>query len=199
MTLTPIQSAIAAIKSAPRLDAKRIHWAGNPETMVKVAIAIIGANDQAAASKAITDATGVQDWTLRHFVRGNNAQGKACDAILNGLKAVGLKPIWLNAKRSSTISAAEQARTEAPAPATKPIVLATTNKGEVIVADPPAQVSAPQVMAAKPGEFATKENGTRCVLDTKTKDILVIATRRIEFGTPAWCEKMVEINSKPKA
>jgi len=54
-------------------------------------------------------------------------------------------------------------------------------------------------MAAKPGEFATKENGTRCVLDTKTKDILIITTRRIEFGTPAWCEKMVEINSKPKA
>lgn len=161
MTPTPIQSAIAAIKSAPRLDAKRIHWAGNPETMVKVAIAIIGASDQAAASKAITDATGVQDWTLRHFVRGNNAQGKTCDAIINGLKAVGLKPIWLNAKRSSAISAAAQARTEAPAP-------------------------------------ATKSDGTRCVLDTKTKDILIITTRRIEFGTPAWCEKMVEINSKPK-
>ncbi len=52
---------------------------------------------------------------------------------------------------------------------------------------------------AKPGEFATKSDATRCVLDVKTRDILVITTRRIEFGTPAWCEKMVEINSKPKA
>lgn len=57
---------------------------------------------------------------------------------------------------------------------------------------------APSAMAAKPGEFATKTDATRCVLDTKTKDILVITTRRIEFGTPAWCEKMVKINSKPK-
>jgi hypothetical protein len=39
----------------------------------------------------------------------------------------------------------------------------------------------------------------QCTLDVKTRDILIITTRRIEFGTPAWCEKMVEINSKPKA
>ena len=57
----------------------------------------------------------------------------------------------------------------------------------------------PTPMVAAPGEFATKSDATRCVLDTKTRDILVITTKRIPFGTPEWCDKMVDINSKPRA
>lgn len=198
MTPTPIQSAIAAIKSAPRINGGRIFWKANPAIMAEVAAAIIGASDQLSAMKAITEATHVQEWTMRHFIRGNDASGVKCQRIHDGLAARGLSVVSYDRRTAAGRSVAAD-KTKAPAPTPKPIVLATTNKGEVIVADPPAQISAPQVMAAKPGEFATKENGTRCVLDTKTKDILIITTRRIEFGTPAWCEKMVEINSKPKA
>lgn len=176
MTPTPIQSAIAAIKSAPRINGGRIFWKANPAIMAEVAAAIIGASDQLSAMKAITEATHVQEWTMRHFIRGNDASGVKCQHIQDGLAARGLSVVSYDRRTAAGRSVAAS-KTEVPAAATKPIVLATTNKGEVIVA----------------------ENGTRCVLDTKTKDILIITTRRIEFGTPAWCEKMVEINSKPKA
>ncbi|MDI9599428.1 MAG: hypothetical protein QM323_08050, partial [Acidobacteriota bacterium] len=72
-------------------------------------------------------------------------------------------------------------------------------KGEVVTAKPPTAATMPTPMVAAPGEFATKSDATRCVLDTKTRDILVITTKRIPFGTPEWCDKMVEINSKPRA
>lgn len=197
MTLTPIQSAIAAIKSAPRINGGRIHWKADPSVMAKIALAIIVATNQAEAIKAITEATGVQEWTLRHFIRGNDAAGAKCSYITDILSSHGLAPYTFD-RRTAAGRAASASKTEAPA-ATKPITLATTNKGEVIVAEAPTQLTAPTVMAAKPGEFATKSDATRCAFDAQTNDILVITTTRIRYGTPEWCAKMVEINRKPKA
>lgn len=83
--------------------------------------------------------------------------------------------------------------------AVKPKTLAVTANGAVSIAAPPVAAVAPSPMVAPAGDFAVKASPTRCVLDTKNNDILVITTKRIPFGSPEWCEKMVEINSKPKA
>lgn len=208
---TPLEVAINAIKTAPRCN-RGVHWAAKPTVMGLVAVAILGAKDQSYVSGEITKATGVKLWTLRHFIRGNDASGNKCQSIHDAVSAAGLM-LSANPRghRRGAVTASPSADAVPPAEFTvnatavapvadpitvPPATLAVTNKGEVIVTTPPPP---PTTMAAKPGEFATKSDATRCVLDTKTKDILVITTRRIEFGTPAWCEKMVEINSKPKA
>lgn len=196
---TPLEVAINAIKTAPRCN-RGVHWAAKPEVMGLVAVAILGANDQSYASNEITKATGVKLWTLRHFIRGNDASGNRCQAIHDATNAVDLA-LSSNTRGQRRSHSVPETKIDAKAPAADhvphvSVTLATTNKGEVIVTTPPPP---PSAMAAKPGEFATKSDATRCVLDTKTKDILVITTRRIEFRTQEWCEKMVELNSKPKA
>ena len=198
---TTTKPAIEAIKNAPRCP-RGVLWSAKPEVMGVVACAILGARDMDKAISEITDATGVQLWTLRHFIRGNDASGNRSQAIHDATNGANL-PLLCNRRgqrrTALQIAAAPGVAGAEQAPQTKPVTLATTNKGEVIVADVPPQVATPTAMAAKPGEFATKENSTRCVLDTKTRDILVITTKRIPFGTPEWCDKMVDINSKPRA
>ena len=199
---TPLEVAINAINNAPRLSKSRIHWAAVPDTMVKVAVAVLSSADRNAAIAKITEATGVMVWTIQNFVRGKDACSRLSHEVRAGIAAAGFKHDDIDRRNGKkTRDASKTDAAPAPTPAADhvpaaPVTLATTNKGEVIVTTPPPP---PTTMAAKPGEFATKTDATRCVLDTKTKDILIITTRRIEFGTPAWCEKMVEINSKPKA
>lgn len=210
---TPLEVAINAIKTAPRCN-RGVHWAAKPTVMGLVAVAILGAKDQSYVSGEITKATGVKLWTLRHFIRGNDASGNKCQSIHDAVSAAGLM-LSANPRghRRGAVTASPSVDTVPPAEFTvkatavapvadpitvPPATLAVTNKGEVVTAKPPTAATMPTPMVAAPGEFATKSDATRCVLDTKTKDILVITTRRIEFGTPAWCEKMVEINSKPK-
>jgi hypothetical protein len=76
--------------------------------------------------------------------------------------------------------------------------LAVKANGEVTITAPPVAAVAPSPMIAAAGGYASKECATRYVLDTKDNDILAITTKRIAFGTPEWCAKMVEINKKPK-
>jgi len=197
---TPLEVAIHAINNAPRLSESRIHWSAVPDTMVKVAVAVLSSTDRNATIAKITEATGVMVWTIQNFVRGKDACSRLSHEVRAGIAAAGFKHDDIDRRNGKKTRGASKTDA-APAPAADhvpaaPVTLATTNKGEVIVTTPPPP---PTTMAAKPGEFATRTDAPRCVLDTKTKDILVITTRRIEFGTPAWCEKMVEINSKPKA
>lgn len=195
---TPLEVAINAIKTAPRCN-RGVHWAAKPEVMGLVAVAILGAKDQSMICDEITKATGVKLWTLRHFIRGNDASGNRCQAIHDATNAVNLA-LSSNTRGRPRSRSVPETKADADAPAADyvqaaPVTLATTNKGDVIVTTPPPP---PTAMAAKPGDFASKTDPVRCVLDTKTKDILVITTRRIEFRTQEWCDKMVEINSKPK-
>jgi hypothetical protein len=207
-----VATCVSIIKSIPKIHDGFIGWKSHAKQVAAVVACALNTDSPKLSARIIAADVGLSQTALYYFLNGKDTGGGRWQELRDEVKKFGLECYSDKSPREVSITErverieanadsinAVQARTEAPAPATKPIVLATTNKGEVIVADPPAQVTAPPVMAAKPGEFATKENGTRCVLDTKTKDILVITTRRIEFGTPAWCEKMVEINSKPKA
>lgn len=127
--LSPIQTAIAAIKSAPRSLNGGVYWMADPTLMAKVAVAIIGSGDTLAAMKEITDATGVNSPTMRLFIRGRDAQQKPCQVILDGLKAAGLMPVaytprhggWYGRKSISAAGAYTKpiAATSQPEPSTK--------------------------------------------------------------------------------
>jgi len=207
---TPLTIAIEAINGAARINnTKRIHWAANLEVPAAVAFAILSAAEPIKIVYQIADATGASVSVLQNLRRGNKADSQKWPALRDVLRNRGITFDKDGAKSITHIADAVPpaeftVKATAVAPVADPITvppatLAVTNKGEVVTAKPPTAATMPTPMVAAPGEFATKSDATRCVLDTKTKDILVITTRRIEFGTPAWCEKMVEINSKPKA
>ena len=208
---TPLEVAIHAIKTAPRCN-RGVHWAAKPTVMGLVAVAILGAKDQSHASDEITKATGVKLWTLRHFIRGNDASGNKCQSIHDAVGAAGLmlsanprghrRGMVTVAPSVDAVPPAEfTVKATAVAPVADPITvppatLAVTNKGEVVTAKLPTAATMPLAMVAAPGGFATKTETTRSVIDPNTGDILVITTHRILYGSAPHRAKMIEMNAK---
>lgn len=207
-SVTPISIAISAINACPRLNNRRINWSADKSVMSKVAIAILSAPDTNKAIIDITAATGVQSWTMKHFIRGRNASGGTEPEVIAAIKEAGLSHVTIDGRRRQDATIVQ-----APTPAevkpfvrindegrgpaiTKPITLATTNKGEVVTAVMPGAHNSP--MVAPGGDFAVKTNTTRCAIDANTGDILVITTRRILYGSPDHRTKMIEMNTTKK-
>lgn len=203
-SVTPISIAISAINACPRLNNRRINWSADKSVMSKVAIAILSAPDTNKAIIDITAATGVQSWTMKHFIRGRNASGGTEPEVIAAIKEAGLSHVTIDGRRRQ-----DAPIVQAPTPAevkplvrindegrglTKPVTLATTNKGEVVTAVMPGAHSSP--MVAQGGGFATKTETTRSVIDPNTGDIIVITTRRILYGSVEHRAKMIEMNSK---
>lgn len=183
------------INSIPKTFGKQIGWKGAPKHTAAVVACLLGTLRPKASARIVSKAAGLSPTALYCFMNGNDTGGMRWPELRAEVVSLGAECYNEKAPRD-----AEAPLPEPPTPSVaSPMTLATTNKGEVVTATLPTAATTPSAMAAKPGEFATKTDATRCVLDTKTKDILVITTRRIEFGTLAWCEKMVEINSKPKS
>lgn len=113
----------------------------------------------------------------------------------------GLPPVQ---NASPTTPAPDVARPPPPAPEVKPeppkpIAVSVNPRGEVVaVQSAPLLVTSP--MVATPGDYAkaTKPLAptTSTKIDPVSKDILVITTERIAFGTPAWCERMAALHVK---
>ena len=182
------------INSIPKTFGKQIGWKNAPKHTAAVVACLLRTLRPKASARIVSKAAGLSPTALYCFMNGKDTGGMRWPELRSEVVALGAECYNEKAPRD-----AEAHLPEPPSPiVASPMTLATTNKGEVVTATLPTAATTPSAMAAKPGEFATKTDATRCVLDTKTKDILVITTRRIEFGTPAWCEKMVEINSKPK-
>jgi len=201
-----VAACVSIIKSIPKTQGNFIGWKGAARHVAAVVACALNTARPKESARLIAGDAGLSTTALYCFLNGKDTGGARWPELRDEVKKFGVecfteksrdKSIDERVQKIEANADAINGATVEPDPTTaKPVTLATTNKGEVIVTAPPPP---PTTMAAKPGEFATKTDATRCVLDTKTKDILIITTRRIEFGTPAWCEKMVEINSKPKA
>lgn len=226
ITQEQVAACVEIINSIPKRNGNHVGWKSAPKETAAVAACILCTTHPKASARKIADAAGLSQTALYCFLNGKDAGGMRWPELQAEVKALGMECYSEKSPREKSIAdrvasietnadainrnleasagLAADAKTSGDHDGTiaathkglsvAMAMLATTNKGEVIVTTPPP----PSTMAAKPGEYATKTDATRCVLDTKTKDILIITTRRIEFGTPAWCEKMVEINSKPK-
>jgi hypothetical protein len=211
--LTPIEHTIRAIANTPRLRPGCIHWMADISVPTMVALTILGAIDQRTAVADLVKGSGASSMTIQNFARGNKADGTIWPELRDRLTAAGVQwnenargatrrmaanktPLDLDADIAPPRAVAPVADFAAP---TKSTPLAITANGNVTTTTLPQAFPTPSAMIAKAGEFATKTDAARTVLDTKTRDILVITTKRIEYGTPEWCAKMVEINSKPKA
>ena len=218
-----VAACVSIIKSIPKTHGGFIGWKTAAKHVAAVAACALNTARPKESARLIAGDAGLSTTALYCFLNGKDTGGARWPELREEVKKLGLECYSDKSQRveqirkqierlgpdseflsrvakiednADAINAAEASPPPTPA---KPVTLATTNKGHVVTASVPASVTTPTAMAAKPGEFATKTDGTRCVLDVKTRDILVITTRRIEFGTPAWCDKMVEINSKPKA
>ena len=200
-----VAACVSIIKSIPKTHGGFIGWKTAAKHVAAVAACALNTARPKESARLIAGDAGLSTTALYCFLNGKDTGGARWPELREEVKKFGVdclieksrdKSIDERVKAIEANADAINASITEPVPPTTPVTLATTNKGEVIVTTPPPP---PSAMAAKPGEFATKSDATRCVLDVKTRDILVITTRRIEFGTPAWCDKMVEINSKPKA
>lgn len=120
-------------------------------------------------------------------------------AVSRGLKSYrllrrGLPPVR-NVLLPSPTTPAPEVRPEPP----KPIAVSVNPRGEVVaVQSAPLPVTSP--MVATPGDYAKAAKPltptTSTKIDPVSKDILVITTERIAFGTPAWCERMAALHVK---
>ncbi len=217
-----VAACVSIIKSIPKTHGGFIGWKNAPKHVAAIVACMLNTDRPKASARIIAGDAGLSQTALYCFMNGKDTGGARWPELKDEVKRLGAEcyseksprdkdidervgKIEANAdaiNRNQEATAALVADAKASGDhdgtiaATRKGMLATTNKGEVIVTTPPPL---PTAMAAKPGEFATKENSTRCVLDTKTRDILVITTKRIPFGTPEWCDKMVDINSKPRA
>ena len=198
ITADEIAHCVRLINSIPKTHGNFTNWKSSPTSVALVVACALKTTFPKSAARLIAKAAGFSETALYPFLNGKDTGGAWWEDLREQVKSHGVE-CFAGKMRDPTAANFTAAADATPLVAAKPVTLATTNKGDVIVADVPAHVATPTAMAAKPGEFATKENSTRCVLDTKTRDILVITTKRIPFGTPEWCDKMVDINSKPRA
>ncbi len=148
---------------------KRINWSADLRTSANTACAIITAENAHMAIWNIYVDTGASRASLALLSRGCKPNGQVWPELRDAIQARGLT--W---------------RTHAPMVPRDQMTAKELEHLDGHALDP---------VMRKPDVVLVDQ----CTLDVKTRDILVITTRRIEFGTPAWCEKMVEINSKPKA
>jgi len=213
ITNEQVATCVSIIKSIPKTQGNFIGWKGAPKQVAAIVACALNTARPKESARLIAGDAGLSTTALYCFLNGKDTGGMHWPELQAEVKVFGMECFSEKSREKSrdknvnerierieaNADAINASASSAEAPAAKPVTLATTNKGDVIVTDAPTRITAPTAMAARPGEFATRTDAPRCVLDTKTKDILVITTRRIEFGTPAWCEKMVEINSKPKA
>lgn len=216
-----VATCVSIIKSIPKTHGGFIGWKSAAKQVAAVVACALNTDSPKLSARIIAGDVGLSQTALYCFLNGKDTGGARWQELRDEVKNFGLECYSDKSQRAEQIrkqierlgpdseflsrvakieaNADAINAAEASPPAVKPVTLATTNKGQVVAAAVPTAVSTPTAMAAKPGDFATKTNTTRCVLDTKTNDILVITTRRIEFRSPEWCDKMVDINSKPRA
>ncbi len=149
------QEIIAAIKCAPRFHGgKSIHWASNINLPARIAIAILSAPSFDDMVTHLHLSANAPMTSLHHFARGNKSDGTKWPELRAELTERGYQWREPHGKKSATAPSLPVADIIPPAPV---VMLATTNKGEVITATPPKPDASP--MIAKGGEFATKAHG----------------------------------------
>jgi hypothetical protein len=221
ITAEQIEACVGIINSIPRYASKHVGWKIAVKSTAAIAACAINTDQPIVSARAIAHAAGLSEASLHPFIHGKDSGGAPWPELRAEIEAFGVKhlvsnadarraesrsnlmnqpPAVITAPASFTVRAMPP-KAEAPsaAQAVKAATLAVKADGTVTITAPPVAAVAPSTMIAQAGGYASKECEARFVLDTKNNDILAITTKRIAFGTPEWCAKMVEINKKPKA
>jgi hypothetical protein len=213
ITTDTLDTIIADITAARAVS--RCIWPKNIDLAVRTVAFVLASEDQAQTRRLICQQAKIGSSTLQLVLSGKNSNGAPWTALCDRLDAMGVKlslPVPVLASvptgRSqpdphSAIARAETANEMREAAALlspiKNMAIAVTQKGEVITTRPPT-VAPPSPMVAAPGTYAVGPQVPTVTtkIDPLTKDILVVTTERITFGSPAWCERMAALHIKPK-
>ena len=165
-----IQSAIATIKSMPRIrGGKAIHWAANIDATAHVAAVILSASDCKKAMLEIVTGSGAPVHAIDNLIHGRASGGGHWAPLREALAKMSVA--WLT-DRLDEKNAARAAKAN-------PIA-------------PPAATSALPVTPATFSVVPQESNGTYRV-DADSQDIFVMTTTRLRYGTPEHRAKLHEV------
>lgn len=165
-----IQSAIATIKSMPRIrGGKAIHWAANVDATAHVAAVILSAPDLKKAMLEVVTGSGAPVHAIDNLIHGRASGGGHWAPLRDALSKMSVE--WL------------------------PDRLDEKNAARAAKATPTAAPTASPATPVTPAKFTAvpQESGGTYRIDPDSQDILVMTTTLLRYGTPEHRAKLHEV------